>query len=234
MTYSLENINITNENGLNLKTYSNIRCLNDNSSNHYFITNKNEAFINNNINDNLIKIYSNSKAEYLINPLNKCNIKNHIDNNTTKNKLFRINQSSRKSGYDKELNNKDNKSNIYKSINNQNKVSSSSYTSELKSLVVGKPEKYIKDKKFISNQSDAIIGKDVDVEKSKKTNSSCGGCNGLVNDISLKHNSYDRYLSKLKGKVYTKNLINSEVNFNDGNIITKKTILFNMNCRNCK
>tara|TARA_Y100000389_G_scaffold199116_1_gene236912 strand:+ start:4107 stop:4775 length:669 start_codon:yes stop_codon:yes gene_type:complete len=222
MTYSLENINITNENGLNLQTYSNMRCMNDNSSNHYFMTDKNEAFINKDKNSNLIKIYSNSKAEYLINPLNKCNIKNLIDNNTTKNKLFRINQSSRKSGYDKELNNKDNKSNIYKSINNQNKVSSSSYTSELKSLVVGKPEKYIKDKKFISNQSDAIIGKDVNIEELKKI------------DNSQKHNSYDRYLSKLKGKVYTKNLINSEVNFNDGNIITKKTILFNMNCRNCK
>ena len=88
--------------------------------------------------------------------------------------------------------------------------------------------------KFISNQSDAIIEKDTDVEKLKKTNSSCGGCNGLVNDISLKHNSYDRYLSKLKEKVYKKNLINSEVSLNDKNIITKKTILFNMNCRNCK
>ena len=106
MTYSLENINITNENGLNLQTYSNMRCMNDNSSNHYFMTDKNEAFINKDKNSNLIKIYSNSKAEYLINPLNKCNIKNLIDNNTTKNKLFRINQSSRKSGYDKELNNK--------------------------------------------------------------------------------------------------------------------------------
>ena len=222
MTYSLENINITNENGLNLETYSNMRCLNDNSSNHYFMTNKNEAFINKDKNDKLIKQYLNSKAEYLINPLNKCNIKNHIDNNTTKNELFRIKQSSRKSGYDKELNNKENKSNIYKSINNQNKVSSSSYTSELKSLIVGKPEKYIKDKKFIHNQSDAIIEKDRETEKLKKK------------DVSLKHNSYDRYLSKLKGKVYTKNLINSEVSLNDKNIITKKTILFNMNCRNCK
>jgi len=221
MTYSLENLNITNENGLNMQTYSNIRCLNDNSSNHYFMTDKNEAFINKDKNSNLIKIYSNSKAEYLINPLNKCNIKNHIDNNREKNELFRIKQSSRKPGYDKELNNKENKSNIYKSINNQNKISSSSYTSELKAVVVGKPDKYINNKKFIHNQSDAIIGRAADVEKLKNK------------DTSQKHGSYDRYLSKLKGKVYTKNLINSEVNFNDGNSIIKKTILFNMNCRNC-
>ena len=40
MTYSLENIYITNDNGTNLQTYKNIRCLNDNSSNHYFITKK--------------------------------------------------------------------------------------------------------------------------------------------------------------------------------------------------
>ena len=37
MTYSLENIYVTNDNGTNLDTYKNIRCLNDNSSNHYFM-----------------------------------------------------------------------------------------------------------------------------------------------------------------------------------------------------
>lgn len=231
MTYSLENINITNENGLNLKTYSNIRCLNDNSSNHYFMTNKNEAFINKDKNSNLIKIYSNNKAAYLINPLNKCNIKNHIDNNTKKNELFRIKQSSRKSGYDKELNNKENKSNIYKSINNQNKVSSSLYCSDLKAKTVGKPEKYIKNMKFVHNQqSDAIIEKNINVEESNKNIKS----SYLSPDNSTKHGSYDRYLSKLKGKVYTKNLINSEVTLDDGNSIIKKTILFNMNCTNCR
>lgn len=228
MTYSLESINITHENGLNSKTYSNIRCLNDNSSNHYLMSNKNEAYKNKN--SDLIKIYSNSKAEYLINPLNKCNIQNHIDNNEKKNKLFRIKQSSRNHGYNKELTNEENRSNIYKSINNQNKVSSSSYTSELKSVVVGKPDKYIKNKKFIHNQSDATINKNENVEElNKRIKSSY-----LSPDNSTKHGSYDRYLSKLKGKVYTKNLINSEVKFDDGNPIIKKTILFNMNCRNCR
>jgi len=228
MTYSLENIIITDENGLNLKTYSNIRCLNDNSSNHYLMSNKSEAYKNKN--SDLIKIYSNSKAEYLINPLNKCNTQNHIDNNEKKNKLFRIKQSSRNHGYNKELTSIENKSNIYKSINNQNKVSSSSYTSELKSVVVGKPDKYINNKKFIHNQSDAIINKNENVEElNKRIKSSY-----LSPDNSTKHGSYDRYLSKLKGKVYTKNLINSEVKFDDGNSIIKKTILFNMNCRNCR
>tara|TARA_B100000787_G_scaffold96473_1_gene71221 strand:- start:8241 stop:8933 length:693 start_codon:yes stop_codon:yes gene_type:complete len=230
MTYSLENIKITNENGLNSKTYSNIRCLNDNSSNHYLMSNKNEAYINKNKNSDLIKIYSNSKAEYLINPLNKCNIQNHIDNNEKKNKLFRIKQSSRNHGYNEKLTSEENRSNIYKSINNQNKVSSSSYTSELKSVVVGKPDKYIKNKKFIHNQSDATINKNENVEElNKRIKSSY-----LSPDNSTKHGSYDRYLSKLKGKVYTKNLINSEVKFDDGNSIIKKTILFNMNCRNCR
>ncbi len=147
-----------------------------------------------------------------------------------KNKLFRIKQSSRNHGYNEKLTSEENRSNIYKSINNQNKVSSSSYTSELKSVVVGKPDKYIKNKKFIHNQSDATINKNENVEElNKRIKSSY-----LSPDNSTKHGSYDRYLSKLKGKVYTKNLINSEVKFDDGNSIIKKTILFNMNCRNCR
>lgn len=239
MTYSLENIYVTNDNGTNSDTYKNIRCLNANSSNHYFITKKKEAYINNDTSSKLSKIYLNNKADYLMNPLNKCNIDNHITKNSSKNELFRIKQSSRKIGYNKELDNKENKSNIYKSINNQNKVSSSLYCSELKAITVGKPEKYIKDMKFVHNeQSDAIIGGDVDIDV-EELNAKCG-CEDkniknpyLSPDNSTKHGSYDRYLSKLKVKVYTKNLINSEVKLDNGNSIIKKTILFNMNC-NCR
>ena len=231
MTYSLENIYVTNDNGTNLKTYKNIKCLNQNSSNHYFMTKNKDAHINSNTNLKLSKIYLNSKADYLMNPLNKCNIENHIDKNSSKNELFRIKQSSRKTGYNKEVDNKENKSNIYKSINNQNKVSSSLYCSELKAKTVGKPEKYIKNMKFVHNQqSDAIIEKNINVEELNKNIKS----SYLSPDNSTKHGSYDRYLSKLKGKVYTKNLINSEVTLDDGNSIIKKTILFNMNCTNCR
>ena len=230
MTYSLENINITNENGSNLETYRNIRCLNDNSSNHYFTSNKDDAYKNKDQNSDLIKIYSTNKAAYLINPLNKCNMIDYIDKNEHKNELFRIKQSSRKSGCNFDNSNKENRSNIYKSINNQNKVSSSAYSSELKTKTVGKPEKYIKNMKFIHNQSDAIVERDTNVgELNKRIKSSY-----LSPDNSTKHGSYDRYLSKLKGKTYAKNLINSEVNFEDGYSITKKTILFDMNCRICR
>ena len=110
-------------------------------------------------------------------------------------------QSSRKIGYNKELDNKENKSNIYKSINNQNKVSSSLYCSDLKAKTVGKPEKYIKNMKFVHNQqSDAIIEKNINVEESNKNIKS----SYLSPDNSTKHGSYDRYLSKLKGRFIRK------------------------------
>ena len=170
-----------------------------------------------NYDNTIIKIYVNSKANYLIQPYNRKQLKTSKFNNEKP--LFRQQSTLNRRYSSKNLTTSIDQSYNQQLIQKQNRVESSLYTMNLASL--SSTQQDTNYSKYSHNQSDRKYNVTEISLKQKQTA-----------QVDRKHNSYTRYLAKLKSNNLKTQIPDTKPNINTlvGNKYYKLGLIKNCNC----